>query len=532
MGPAGLNERWYEHGYYSSRNLGEHFRRGAEQFPDATLHFVGGPEPSTIGLAELHGRGRDVAAQLTSLGMGPGDVVAVWLPNWAEAAVAYQAVSLVGATALPIVHIYGPSEVGFLLGRSGAKMLLMPDRWQSFDYLERFAALPDLPDLRHVVVVGEQRPEGAIPWSRLADGDGSRLEVPQVSPDEVCLLIYTSGTTAEPKGVQHTHNTLYAETINTAAAIDRKEGVGLGAFPAGHIASVLNLLRMCTLGGSTVVMDRWDPALAARLVADFGVNMTAGAPIFLTTLMEEAERLGTSLATLDNYMVGAANVPAAVVERADRHGIPAYRAYGSSEHPVVTTGCPDDPLDKRATTDGRATAGNEIRLLDDDDVDVGLGNEGEIVTRGPELFVGYTDPALNAEAFLEGGWFRTGDIGRLDAEGYLTVTDRKKDVIIRGGENIASKEVEDVLATHPAVLEAAVVAMPDERYGERVAACVQLRTGATLELDEVRTHFATAGVARQKTPEILLELDDFPRTASGKIRKVDLRNQVATLSQG
>jgi acyl-CoA synthetase (AMP-forming)/AMP-acid ligase II len=352
-------------------------------------------------------------------------------------------------------------------------------------------------------------------------------ELPTTHPDDRCLLIYTSGTTADPKGVQHTTNTLIAEIRSTSAALGERRGVNLAAFPSGHIAGVLGLLRMFVLGTSSVVMDMWDPALAARLVAEHGITTTAGAPFYLASLLDEAERQGTSLATLGNYMVGAASVPESLVERADRAGIPVYRAYGSSEHPVITTGTPSHPLAKRAGTDGTLTPGNSIRLVDDDDREVGVGQDGEIVSLGPELFIGYTDPRLDAESFLPGGWYRTGDIGRLDADGFLTITDRKKDVIIRGGENIASKEVEDLLMQHPAVIEAAAVGQPDARYGERVAAFVQLREGASLDLDEVRRHFAAIGVAKQKTPEHLVFVEEFPRTPSGKVRKVDLRAELS-----
>jgi cyclohexanecarboxylate-CoA ligase len=326
--------------------------------------------------------------------------------------------------------------------------------------------------------------------------------------------------------VQHTTNTLVAEIRTTAEALGEREGVNLAAFPAGHIAGVLGLLRMVLLGTPTVCMDQWDPSLAAHLVEAHGVTTTAGAPFFLSSMLDAADAEHRDLASLRNYMVGAASVPRSLVERADAIGIPVYRAYGSSEHPVITTGCSAHRLDQRAGTDGALTPGNEMRILDADGQEVGVDEDGEIVSRGPELFVGYTDPALNSESFLPGGWFRTGDIGRLDREGHLTITDRKKDVLIRGGENVASKEVEDILMTHPSVVEAAVVGMPDERYGERVAAFVQLRDGAVLGLDDVRSHFALAGVAKQKIPEYLILVDDFPRSLSGKIRKVDLRAQL------
>jgi acyl-CoA synthetase (AMP-forming)/AMP-acid ligase II len=186
-----------------------------------------------------------------------------------------------------------------------------------------------------------------------------------------------------------------------------------------------------------------------------------------------------------------------------------------------------DPLDKRLNTEGRAMAGTELRFVDDDGADVPPGCEGEIVTRGPELFIGYFDPALDAAAFLPGGWYRTGDIGRLDGDGYLLITDRKKDIIIRGGENISSREVEDVLRRHPAVADVAVVAAPDTRMGEVVKACVVTRPGAELSLDMVRAFFAEAGIARQKTPERLMLLDVLPRNASGKVLKHQLRDAVA-----
>ena len=520
-----LRERWYTEGLFSRDTIFDHLRRGADTFPDAAMHFVGGPTPTSMHLDEMHARSLRLAGGLINLGVQPGDVVAIWVPNWLEGALTYQAAMMIGATVVPIIHIYGPREVGFILRQSRARVLVMPDRWRAIDYRERFDAITDIPDLQHVVLIGEHGPTGAIPWQRLAAGDAPAM-LPPTDPDDVCLLIYTSGTTADPKGVQHTANTLIAEIRTTAAALGERRGVNLAAFPAGHIAGVLGLLRMFVLGVSSVVMDQWDPALAARLVQEHRISSTSGAPFFLSSLMDEAERQGTDLSSFSSYMVGAASVPAALVERADVVGIPVYRAYGSSEHPVITTGTSSDPLVKRAGTDGRLTPGNAIRLLDDNDNEVGVGVDGEIVSLGPELFVGYRDSSLDADTFLPGGWFRTGDIGRFDTEGYLTITDRKKDVIIRGGENIASKEVEDLLAMHPAVAEAAAVGQPDAKYGERVAVFVQVREGQTIDLDEIRRHFVGLGVAKQKTPEHLEFVDAFPRSLSGKVRKVELRDRL------
>ena len=386
-----------------------------------------------------------------------------------------------------------------------------------------------MPALDRVIVIGDDRPADTIGWDDLSTADPSGYVPPVVDPDAVSLLVYTSGTTADPKGVQHTHNTLLAENeINGAMTGVVAGDVSLAAFPAGHIAGVLNLLRLTVSGLSSVVLDTFEPTLAARLVAEHRAVSSAGAPFYLQTMLDAAAEEGLDLSSLRNYMVGAASVPPQLVEDADRAGVIAYRAYGSSEHPVLTTGVSEDPLEARATTDGRLTAGNEVRIVDDDGTDLAVGHDGEIWCRGPEQFVGYRDASLDAETFRAGAWFATGDIGRMDDRGYLTITDRKKDVIIRGGENIASKEVEDILARHPAVAESAVVAMPDPRYGERVCAFVISRPGvAPLDLDTVRAHFADAGVAKQKTPERVVIVDELPRGMSGKVKKFELRRLLA-----
>jgi acyl-CoA synthetase (AMP-forming)/AMP-acid ligase II len=243
----------------------------------------------------------------------------------------------------------------------------------------------------------------------------------------------------------------------------------------------------------------------------------------LSGLLDQRALGSATLATLRECLTGAAPVPPSLIERAEAAGITAFRSYGSSEHPTVSAGSIADPLDRRARTDGRLLEGNQVRLVDADGRDVPADRDGEILTRGPELFLGYADPALNAAAFLPGRWFRTGDVGRADADGYLTVTDRLKDIIIRGGENISAKEVEDLLVTHPAVADVAVIPVPDPALGERVCAVVVARPGCTFDVDQAREHFAAAGAARQKTPEVIVLVDELPRTPSGKVRKDVLR---------
>ncbi len=524
-----LTRRYHAEGVYGSVTLAEAMREGAATHPDVRMIFHSDAHPGEATLAEMHRRSLALAGSLHALGLSPGDAIAIQVPNWLEGALTFQAAMILGVVIVPVIHIYGPAEVGFILEQSGARAFVCPDRWRHIDYYERLDRLDRtrLPALDHVITLGETPYEGSLSWNELEAGGRTDFELPPVEADDVCLQIYTSGTTADPKGVRHSHNTLLAETRGSRATLDAGHTpANLAAFPAGHIAGVLGLLRLYLFGGRTVLMDTWDPQAAARLIEAHRLNATSGAPVFLSTLLDAAERDRRDLSSMASYMTGAAAVPPPLVERADRAGVPSYRCYGSSEHPTITSSFPTDPLAKRALTDGCLLPHNEIRIVDDDGKDVDPGTPGEIASRGPELFVGYSDEALNVASFLPGGWFLTGDIGVVDEDGYLTITDRKKDVIIRGGENIASKEVEDVLSRHPAVDDVAVVAEPDERYGERVCAFVTLREGHELALEAVQRHFAEAGVARQKTPERLEIVAAFPRTAAGKIKKFALRDRL------
>jgi cyclohexanecarboxylate-CoA ligase len=523
VGQRAFAQRWRDEGRWLDRTISDDVRRGVDARGDVPIVFHSDVRPSTTTLRELHDRAERVAAAFQQLGVRPGDTVALQLPNWAEGVVAHLAAWHCGALLVPIVPIYGPHEISFILRQSRASVFVVARHLRTRDAADTIAGLGHLPDLRSVVVVGDPLAD-TEPWEALEAATASLAPVTG-DPDDVCLLVYTSGTTADPKGVQHSHNTLLAE-VHSRDELERDvtDIVHLAAFPLGHIAGALGLLRMFVHGVRTIAMDAWDPVAAARLVEEQRVTSGVGAPIYLSTLLDEAEWQGRDLTSLTEYMTGAANVSPALIERADAAGIRAYRCYGSSEHPTISSSEPEDPLVKRATTDGRVTPGNEWRLLDDDDRDVQIGVDGEIVTRGPEQFLGYLDPALNTDLYVDGEWLRTGDVGRVDADGFLTITDRKKDIIIRGGENIGSKEVEDVLLTHPAVADVAAVGAPDERYGERVCAFVVLRPGAALTMADVQQHFAVAGLARQKTPERLEVVDVLPRTAAGKIQKFALRD--------
>jgi len=296
--------------------------------------------------------------------------------------------------------------------------------------------------------------------------------------------------------------------------------------PLTHISGIVHaLLVPAVFGTRAVLMDRWEPAAAHALIAAERVTYMIGAPTFLRDLAAGASGEATSLRL---FSCGGADVdPALVRQAAARLGCVAKRVYGSTEFPTVTTTGPDDPPERRIDSEGRAIGANEVGLVDEDGAAVAPGREGEILARGPECFLGYRNPALNADAFTADGWFRTGDLGTLDAEGYLRITGRRKDIIIRKGENISARELEDLLAAHPAVAEVAVVGVPDAVAGEIACAVLRLRPGARPPtLAEVAEHLTAGGLSRRKLPERLEVVADFPRTASGKIVKRALRERL------
>jgi len=513
--------KWREAGIYGDLTLAAAIDQGAERFGDSRMIFHSESHPAEATLSELHARSLRLAGAFHALGLRQGDVIALQVPNWIEGILAYQAAMQIGAVLVPIVHFYGPAEVSYILKASGARFLVMPDRWRNIDYMDRLSKL-ELAQVEQVIIIGEPSDPRAISWSQLTRLETTDFPRSTAGADDPCVLIYTSGTTSSPKGVVHTHNTLIAAN----RMYDELGGVSpvtLAAGPAGHIGGVLSVVRLVLSGGDTIMLDVWDADAAARLIHEHRVPQSNLMPYFLATTMEAADRLGVSLGSIQRCMAGGTGVPPALIERAERYGIWACRAYGSTEVCTVTAAYTGDSMEQRAYSDGRATPGGAVRCVDDAGADVPLGEEGEVAVMAPFMCLGYHQAEHNLHAFTPDGWFRSGDIGRLDADGFLTITDRKKDIIIRGGENISSKEVEDVLATHAAVFESAVLSMPDPVMGERVCAFVVTRGSQSLSLGEVQAHFREAGVARQKTPERIVLVDELPRTVAGKVKKFELR---------
>ena len=328
----------------------------------------------------------------------------------------------------------------------------------------------------------------------------------------------------------HSHRTINAEIHQLAAMQNDRGGPAMitGA-PVGHGIGMLAALLVPVFRRSEIhLIDVWDPGRVLQAMLDEGLSAGQGSTYFLTSLLDHPDYDVERHVPLMPFIgLGGSAVPAAVGERCAALGIEIARSFGSTEHPSITGSRPDAPHDKRVNTDGRPLPGVEIRLVDDDGKDVEVGTPGEIWSRGPELFVGYTDAAATEAAFSADGWFMTGDIGVVDDDGYLAITDRKKDIIIRGGENVSAQEVEELLVRMPDVAEVAVVAAPDARLGEVACAFFRMQPGHRApELAEVRTYLEQAGIARQKWPEHLRAVDEFPRTASGKVQKFVLRQQL------
>lgn len=509
---------------FADRTLAQAYAQGAVLHPDALAVVSSTVRPGKARIAQIRDEGLHFGAHLRALGIGPGDVVGLQLPAWTEWMVAAVGIAHVGAVLLPIVSIYGAKELRFILKQSRARLIVTPDRWRSADYVQVLADAGPLPDLIGHVMIGTPAP-GTIGWDDMLVQIEPGEPAPR-SPDDLAMLVYTSGTTADPKGVKHSARTLLSE-IDAVAWSRRalKDEVSFCPWPPGHVAGAVQLMRFLVSGTPMVLMDQWDAGVAAMLIEQHRIVSSSFTPFHLSGILDAAARDGRDLSSLSNCMVGAAPVPPSLIDRCAAAGLHTYRAYGSSEHPTVTTGQPSDPMIKRLTTEGEVMRGSQMRFVDDDGNELPPGEDGELVTRGPELFLGYFDEALNANAFLPGGWYRTGDIGHADPDGFLVISDRKKDIIIRGGENIASREVEDLLFGHPDIAEAAVVAAPDERMGEVVRAYVVARPGREVTLESIAAHFAAAGIARQKTPEQLVIVPDFPRNSTGKVLKHELRAQ-------
>lgn len=464
-----------------SGGFADALRRAAIRMPDKIAVV---DDTRRLTYAELDARVDRTAAALAERGVGAGDVVTSQLPNCGEGLVICLAANRIGAVHNPVATIYRERELAFIRAQAG-----------TVAFIDR---------VDDDVFIGS-RPSDGIPPPRGAD-------------DAPRFLLYTSGSTSDPKGVLHSDRTLIAECAAQAAhhELDEDE-VFVTPSSLGHISGLLyGILVPIWLGATVVLMGSWDAGRFLALVEREGGTFSGGAPAFMQGAIDHPDRGRFDLSSLRVFPCGGADVPPGLIRRAAAElGVRTGRGYGSTEFPSVTTSAgPGEDDDKRADTDGRPVGDNKVRIVD-----------GEIQARGPELFLGYRDASLDADAFTNDGWFRTGDLGVLDDDGYLTVTGRLKDIIIRSGENISARELEVLLSGHPKVAAVAVVARPDPRTGERVCACVVARDDLDPPtLAELCAHLVDAGLSKRKLPETLELADALPMTAAGKVDKHALRS--------
>lgn len=480
-------------------------------------------------LSELTTR---VAAGLVGLGVGRGDVVACQLPNWWQLTLLSLACARIGAVINPLMPIFRERELRFMLGHAETRVFIIPKLYRNFDYPAMVASIrDDLPVLEHVLVVdgeGEDSFERVLldrAWETEKDVQALCAER-RMGADVIAQMLYTSGTTGEPKGVLHTYNTLFSNVVPYADRLGlNAEDSVMMASPLAHQTGFLyGVMMPVYLQATAVLQDIWDPAYAVKVAHAEKPTFTMASTPFLADLIDIAPKYPGQLDSLKVFVSAGAPIPGALVEKAaEVVSARVVSAWGMTENGAVTMTQPDDPVSRASSSDGLALPWMEVQAVNDQHEPVAVGQEGNLLVRGASLFVGYLKrPELYRVD--DEGWFETGDLATIDADGYIRITGRTKDVVIRGGENVPVVELENLLYKHPAIAAVALVGCPDPRLGERVCAYVTLHDGyEQLSLEEVADYLSAQGVSRNYLPEYLEVMAELPRTPSGKIQKFKLR---------
>jgi cyclohexanecarboxylate-CoA ligase len=535
--PAEISQ-YYAAGCWRTDTLGQLLARQADERGNKTFVTDG---VLSLTYRELHERSLRLAAGLRARGVVPGDRVAVQLPNWSEFAVSAVAIARLGAVMVPIMPIYRRDEVGYVLDDAGVSVAVTASVFKDFDYLGMYRALQaERPALHSVVVVRDDEAETSGHVVTLAattaDVDPAAAEaeigVP-VGPDDPFVIVYTSGTTARPKGCVHTFNTYVSGAHALAVAFGYRESdVQFGPSPVTHTTGlVTSILLPMVAGAATHLMADWEPRRGLAEIARYRCSVSVTATTFIQMLLDAYDPGRDDASSLRVWVSAGAPIPRAVVERAQAllPNAKILSLYGRSENLATTTCTVDDDPERALTSDGAALPYASVKVVDELGAEVPAGSEGDIAYRGPTHMLGYLGrPDETDELFTPDGYSRSGDLGVMDAAGYVRVTGRTKDIVIRGGMNISVREVEDLLAAHPGVRNAAVVGMPDERLGERVC-CYLVAADPTSPptLDGIKAYLQDKGIARQKTPERLEVVTELPTTATGKIQKHLLRQDIA-----
>ncbi len=474
------------------------------------------------------------AHALLTLGLRSGDGVAIQLPNWKEFLILHLAATRIGVVSSLITPTSRDRELAHMLNLSDARAMVIPDTFRGHDYramVKRVRA--QTPLLKHVIVVGETANAEETRWDAFLNAARTGMALDTLKPhaNDVTEIVFTSGATGEPKGVMHTSNTIVAPQLALAASLQlKRDDVIHIASTIAHQTGFLNGVRLpIQLGATVVLQDVWSPEQMVAWIAEHRITVSSGSATFLLDLLRAKNLSDCDLSSFRIFRCGGGPIPRPLLKEA-RDKLPhtsIHCGWGQTENAVVTLtriGAPDEKL---LNTDGCAQPGMEVRVVHQHNAPLPPGTEGRLQCRGPFMFVGYIKQAAMTGENFDGEWFDTGDLATLDAEGFVRITGRMKDIIIRGGENIPVKYVEDILYEDPRVQDVAIVSMPDPRLGERACAFVICRDGQSIDMKAMQDFLAARGVAKVYWPERLEIVRELPRTANGKIRKADLRVRLA-----
>ncbi|EIC1898371.1 medium-chain fatty-acid--CoA ligase [Escherichia coli] len=519
-----------QQGLWGDASLADYWQQTARAMPDKIA--VVDNHGASYTYSALDHAASCLANWMLAKGIESGDRIAFQLPGWCEFTVIYLACLKIGAVSVPLLPSWREAELVWVLNKCQAKMFFAPTLFKQTRPVDLILPLQNqLPQLQQIVGVDKLAPAtSSLSLSQIIADNTPLTTAITTHGDELAAVLFTSGTEGLPKGVMLTHNNILASERAYCARLNLTwQDVFMMPAPLGHATGFLHgVTAPFLIGARSVLLDIFTPDACLALLEQQRCTCMLGATPFVYDLLNLLEKQPADLSALRFFLCGGTTIPKKVARECQQRGIKLLSVYGSTEsspHAVVNL---DDPLSRFMHTDGYAAAGVEIKVVDDARKTLPPGCEGEEASRGPNVFMRYFDePELTARALDEEGWYYSGDLCRMDEAGYIKITGRKKDIIVRGGENISSREVEDILLQHPKIHDACVVAMPDERLGERSCAYVVLKAPHhSLSLEEVVAFFSRKRVAKYKYPEHIVVIEKLPRTASGKIQKFLLRKDI------
>lgn len=527
------SDRYYKAGYWQNCSLNEWINSAIESHSEnIAVHDASG---FFLKYRELNNLASRLAGFLRGRGIEAGDVITMHLPNWWQTAVITLAALKLGAVINPLPPTYGWKDLAFVMNKSASKAIFIAGRFRSMDYTDHIARVrSELKIAPEIIVIGSGNIDIGCGFEQALLSPPLEQEA-SVEADSPCLLLFTSGSESKPKGAVHTHNTaIFGERILAETLGLNNQDVCFMASPVTHTSGFMHGLLMTFMIGSTVsLLDVFKGDTAVEQMKVSRATWTMGATPFLNDVVESMEKSGQRLPDLRYFLCGGAPIPEAIVRRAQNLGIRVLSIYGSTESPPHTVTWPDDPVESAWKFDGRVLPGIEVLVADENGRALPEGEEGEEWSRGPNTFIGYLgEPDLTNQSLDVNGWYHSGDIAVIGENGSVRISGRIKDMIIRGGQNISAREVEDILLEHSACHQVSVIGIPDERLGEQGCAVVVCYPGKTLSFDEMKKYLIERGVARFKLPEYLVLRSSLPATPSGKIQKFKLREELKNINGG